>query len=88
MSVLVPEPPVMLAGLREQVRFGDDVEFDRVTVPVKPFNGDTMILVDPETPGVVLIVDGLAKIWKSTIWTFTAGVVWLSGPLTPLTVTV
>jgi len=52
-----------------------DTEVDRVTVPVKPFTGDTMMLVDPVPPGVVLIIVGLAKIWKSTTWTFIVGVV-------------
>jgi len=74
--VLVPEPPDIVDGLTLQLSPVDgDTEVDRVTVPVKPFTGDTMMLVDPVPPGVVLIIVGLAKIWKSTTWTFIVGVV-------------
>jgi hypothetical protein len=73
--VLVPVPPVMVEGLSEHVRPDGDVELVRATLAVKLFNGDTMMPVDPGTPGVVLITVGLAKIWKSTTWTFIVGVV-------------
>jgi hypothetical protein len=75
-SMLVPEPPVIVEGLTVQLRpVAGDTVAARVTAPVKPFKGDTMMLVDPATPGVVLIIDGLANIWKSTTWTFIVGVV-------------
>jgi hypothetical protein len=74
LSVLVPDPDIV-DGLRVQLRpvAGDTVAV-RVTVPVKPFSGDTMMVVVPVTPGVVLIVAGLAKIWKSTTCTVIVGV--------------
>jgi hypothetical protein len=65
----------MVEGLSEHVRPDGEVELVRATAPVKPFNGDTVMPVDPGTPGVVLITVGLAKIWKSTTWTFIVGVV-------------
>jgi hypothetical protein len=39
----------------------------RVTVPVKPLTGITVIMDATATPGVVLTTVGLANIWKS--WT-------------------
>ena len=66
-SVLVPEPPVMLVGLTEQVSpvEGETVVV-RATVPVKPLTRATVIVDIALTPGVVLTVVGLADIWKST----------------------
>ena len=66
-SVLVPEPPVMLVGLTEQVSpvEGETVVV-RATVPVKPLTRATVIVDIAFTPGVVLTVVGLADIWKST----------------------
>jgi len=66
-SVLVPEPPVMLVGLTEQV---SPVEGETLvvspTVPVKPLTAATVIMDIAFAPGVVLTVVGLADIVKST----------------------
>jgi len=89
LRVLVPEPPVMVAGVSVQVRpVLGEIANTRVTVPAKLFNGDTRILVVPATPGVVVTIVGLANIWKSTTWTNMVAVVWLLDPLVPVTVTV
>jgi hypothetical protein len=88
LSVLVPDPPVIEGGDRVQARPEGETEDVSETVPAKPLTGSTSMLVVPVTPGVVLMVVGLANIWKSTTWTFIVAVVWLSGLLVPLTVTV
>ena len=69
LSVLLPDP-VTLVGVRVHVSpvVGDILE-DRLTVPVPPLRPMTLIVEVPATPGVVLIVVGLANIWKSTTWT-------------------
>jgi hypothetical protein len=76
LRVLVPEPPTTLVGLTLQLSPVDgDTVGVRVTVPVKPFIADTVMVAVPVTPGAVVIIVGLAKIWKSTTWTFIVGVV-------------
>lgn len=89
LRVLVPEPPVIELGVSVQVSpvLGEIVEVS-ATVPVNPLSGSMSMLVVPATPGVVLIVVGLANIWKSTTWTLTVAVVWESGPLVPVTLAV
>jgi len=88
-SVLVPEPPVMLVGLSEQVSpVAGETLVVRATVPVKPLTGATVIVDIALTPGVVLTVVGLADIAKSTTWKVTVAVVWDRDPLVPVTVTV
>ncbi len=88
-SVLVPEPPVMLVGLTEQVSpVAGETLVVRATVPVKPLTGATVIVDIALTPGVVLTVVGLAAIVKSTTWTVMVAVVWDRDPLVPVTVTV
>jgi hypothetical protein len=86
LSVLVPVPPVMMAGVSVHVRpvVGEMVEAS-VTVPVKPFSGRMSMLVVPATLGVVLMVAGLASIWKSTTWTLIVCVVWDNELLVPVT---
>ena len=80
----------MLAGVTEQVSTGvaGVTLVVRATVAVKPLSGMTVIIVVTDTPGVVLTIEGLANIWKSTTWTYMTGVVWTSVPLVPVTVTV
>jgi len=51
-----------------------EIAVERVTVPVNPLTGDTVMVEFAETPGVVLTVLGLANIWKSTTWTNIVGV--------------
>lgn len=85
--VLVPEPPVMLVGLRVQLRLVELVVTVRATVPAKPFNGATVIVEVPATPTVVVTLVGLAAMVKS--WTVNVTVaLWLVVPLVPVTVTV
>lgn len=73
--MLLPEPPVIELGVRVHVRpVEGEIELVSATVPVKPLTGNTRMLVVPATPGVVLIVVGLANIWKSTTWTRTVAV--------------
>ena len=87
--MLVPEPPVMLVGLSEQVSpVAGETLVVRATVPVKPLTGATVIVDIALTPGVVLTVVGLADIAKSTTWKVTVAVVWDRDPLVPVTVTV
>lgn len=87
-SVLVPEPPVMLAELSEQVSpLGGEMVVDRVTLPVNPLRGTTVTAVATETPGVVLTIDGLAKIEKSVNLNVTL-VELVIVPFVPVTVTV
>ena len=74
-SVLVPEPPVMLVALSEQVSpVAVEMLVVRATVPVKPLTGATLIVDIAPTPGVVLTVVGLADIVKSTTRTV---IVWV-----------
>jgi len=74
--VLLPKPPVTVDGLTLQLSpVNGDMVGVRVTIPVKPFSGRTMIMVNPGVPGVVLMVVGLAEIWKSTTCTFIVDVV-------------
>ena len=86
LRVLFPEPPVSVGGVTVQVRpVLGDIAVVRVTVPVNPFSGSTRMLVVPATPGVVVMVAGLANIWKSTTWTRALAVVWESLPMVPVT---
>ena len=79
----------MLACVTEQVSTGiaGETLVVKATVPVKPFSGMTVIVEVTATFGVVLTIEGLANIWKSTTWTDTVAV-WDSEPLAPVTVTV
>jgi hypothetical protein len=61
----VPEPPVMLVGLREQVRLVEFVVEARLTVPVKPLRGAMVIVELPSTPKLTVELVGLAVIVKS-----------------------
>lgn len=89
LSVLLPDPPVMLVGTRVHVRpVAGEMLLARATVPVKPLTGITIMVVVPGTPGVVLTMAELANIWKSTTCTVTVLVVWDNDPLVPVTVTV
>jgi hypothetical protein len=79
----------MLVGLREHVSpVEGETLLVRLTVPVKPLVGMTVIVDVPATFGVVLTTVGLANIWKSTTLTFIVAVVWEREPLVPVTVTV
>jgi hypothetical protein len=78
----------MLDGLTEQLSpVAGETLVVSATVPVKPLTGMTVIIDVTGTFGVVLTIEGLANIWKSTTWTDTVAV-WDSEPLAPVTVTV
>ena len=67
-SVEVPEPPEMLVALRVQVRFVELVMTTRVTVPVKPLTGATVIVEVPATPALTVTLVALAVTVKSWTW--------------------
>jgi len=91
-SVEVPEPPVMLVGVRLQVRpVPGEVELVRSTVPVNPFRGATVIVEVPEPPSAKDTLLGLAEIVKSGGGAVTVNITSAecdSVPLVPVTVTV
>jgi hypothetical protein len=61
----VPEPPVILAEEGVQERLVELVVTTRVTVPVKPLTGDTVIVDAPVAPAFALTLIGLALMLKS-----------------------
>lgn len=71
-SVLVPEPPARPVGVIEQV--SPDAGRTLVvsaTASMKPLTGIIVIVELVETPGVVVVIPGLANVWKSTTCTKT-----------------
>jgi hypothetical protein len=87
LSVELPEPPAMADGLAITVPKLGDADTKRLTVPVKPPSGVTVIVLEPELPWTIERLVGLAVMVKSWIKTVTV-VVWLRLPLAPVTVTV
>jgi hypothetical protein len=63
--VEVPEPPTILVDESVQDRLVEFAATTRVTVPVKPFRGATVIVEVPAVPTVTETVVGLAVIPKS-----------------------
>lgn len=62
-SVLMPEPPVMLVGAIAQVSpVAGETLVVRVTASVNPLIGVNVIADVTATPGVVLTIVGLANI--------------------------
>jgi hypothetical protein len=84
-SVDVPEPPVILVGVSEQVK-PVCATLVRLTVPVNPLRGVTVIVDDAAVPVVVLTGLGLAVIVKSLTAKLTVVEAELV-PLVPVTVT-
>lgn len=77
----------MLVGLSVHVAPPDgETEEVKLTVPVKPFTGATVIVEVTVDPEVELIVVGLADTVKSLIVTVTVAE-WTSAPLVPVNVT-
>ena len=70
-SVEVPEPPGMLVEDRVQMRLVELVVTARVTVPVKPFTGATVIVEVPVTPAFTVTLVVLALTVKSWAWKIT-----------------
>ena len=66
---------------------GGETDEVRLTVPVKPFTGATVIVEVTVVPVVVLIAVGFAEIVKSLMVTVTVAE-WTSAPLVPETATV
>ncbi len=67
-KVDVPEPPPVDVEDRLQDILVEFVVAARVTVPVNPFSGDTLIVEVPAVPVVTERLVGLAAIAKSWIW--------------------
>ncbi|SRR5712692_4779652 len=84
----VPEPPDIVAALRVQVRpLLGEITVVRLTVPLKPFNADTVTVVEALTPEFTFTMAGLAAIVKS--WKLkVAEAEWVKDPLVPVTVRV
>jgi hypothetical protein len=84
-SVEIPEPPVIDVELREQESLLELVLKARVTVPVKPFCGATVIFALPSVFIGTLTLEALVPIIKSWMVnvTFTE---WDRAPLMPVTV--
>jgi len=61
----LPDPPGILVVARVHVKFVELVVTASVTVPVKPFSGETVIIEVPATPTVVVTDVGLLEIAKS-----------------------
>jgi hypothetical protein len=53
-SAVLPEPPVIVAGLKENVAPAGKPLAVRLTLPVKPFNGMIVIPYPTLPPGVLL----------------------------------
>ncbi len=78
----------MLDGVRVHVRpVAGDIEEVRVTVPVKPFTGATVMVEVAAEPAFAAILVGLAVTVKSRTVTVTVAVL-VREPLVPVTVTV
>ena len=77
MSVEVPDPPVMLVGLRVAVSPGDGLAV-RATVPVNPFDGVTVIVHVAVSPALSLNDVQPAAMLKSAAfrWMLTTKVLW------------
>ena len=85
-SVDVPEPPVILVGLTVAVRPALGLVV-RVTVPVNPLTGDTVIAAVPDAPALIVMDVVLAVMVKSWTVNVMGPVEWDSPPLVPVTVT-
>jgi hypothetical protein len=66
-KVDVPDPPVIVVGVSLQARLVEFVATARVTVPVNPFSGATVIVDVPAVPVVTETVVGLAEMVKSGV---------------------
>jgi hypothetical protein len=88
--VALPDPPRTGLLVITAVMFVDEAWGVMVTVPVNPPDGVTVIVDVPWLPDVMVMFVGLAVSAKSTGDTMTVivAVVWDTGPLVPVTVTV
>ncbi len=67
-------PRTILVGLSVQVRPAGETVDVRVTVPVNPFRGVTVIVEAAEAPARTVTLVGLAVTWKSLTVTVTVAV--------------
>lgn len=63
--VEVPDPPAILVEVRVHDRLVELVVTARVTVPVNPFRGATVIVDVPTTPMLTVALRGLTVTVKS-----------------------
>src|SRR5256884_9419000 len=78
----------MLDGVSVHARPAGDTALVRVTVPVKPLTGATVMVDVTATPTFTLTLVGLAVTVKSGMATLNVtAVMWDSAPLVPVTVT-
>jgi len=63
-SIEVPEPPLMLVELSDAVSPADGFAV-RVTVPLNPLTGATVMVTVVEAPALIMTLVGLAVIVKS-----------------------
>src|SRR6266566_5414479 len=79
----------MLDGVRVHVIPAGETEAVRLTVPVKPLTGATVMVEVPDAPATIVTEVGLAMTEKSGTATLNVTVAaWDSVPLVPVTVTV
>jgi hypothetical protein len=80
-------PRVMLVGDRLQVSpVAGETDDVRVTIPVYPLSGATVIVDVPATPALTVTLVGDAVTVKSMTVIVTVAM-WVSDPLVPVTVT-
>ncbi len=65
-----------------------ETEYDRSTLPMKPFTPATLIMEEPVLPTFIDKLDGLMARVKSVMWTVTATVPTEGEPVVAVTVTV
>ena len=88
---VIDAPSVTLVGLNAQVRPAGAEASVRVTVPVKPLTGATVIVEVADVPTLTVTLVGLAFTVKSTTWKRMLLVAWVRLGVTlsvPVTVTV
>jgi hypothetical protein len=88
--VAEPEPPARVVDDSLHERLVELVVTVRVTVPVKPFRGATVMVEVPLAPGSTVTLVGLDEIVKSgdEVWTETKTLVECERePLVPMSVT-
>lgn len=64
----MPDPPVRLVEVSAHDKVVELVATARVTVPVKPFTGTTLMVEVPATPTFTVALAGLAVTVKSWMW--------------------
>ena len=66
MQVDEPDPLEIVGGLQSTMSpVEGEVDFVRVTVPVKPFTGETVAVKEPELPELIVTLEGFVEMVKS-----------------------